>query len=248
MQDIYIFRRVEKKHLISAAQKEALLADIGQRLTPDEHGISTVSNLYIDTPDFRLIRNSIDATAYKEKLRLRSYGIPQPEDKVFLEIKKKFKGVVYKRRISLSLADAYAYLYEEKKPEDSQIMNEIQYAMEFYNFPKPKMAVFYEREAFFAKDNPSLRLTFDRNIRYREDNLHFENGTAGKEIIDREKYVLEVKTDEAMPIWLARALEKAGIFPRSFSKYGISYRMSTTENPLPYNIYLKGEEKDVCVV
>jgi hypothetical protein len=239
---------VEKKHLISRAQKEVLLAEIGNRLVPDEHGMSTISNLYIDTPDFRLIRNSIDATAYKEKLRLRSYGTPKPDDKVFLEIKKKFKGVVYKRRISLSLADAYAYLYEEKKPEESQIMNEIQYSMEYYNFPKPKMALFYEREAYFVKDDPTLRLTFDCNIRYREDNLYLERGTAGKEIIDKEKFVLEVKTDGAMPLWLAQALERAGIFPRSFSKYGISYRLSTSHNPLPYNIYLKGEEKNVCIV
>lgn len=186
--------------------------------------------MYIDTPDFLLIRNSIDAKTYKEKLRLRSYGTPNGDDEVFLEIKKKFKGVVYKRRIKLSVENAYKYLSEGIRPESSQIMREIDYAMSFYRDPKPKMLVAYERDAYYVKDMPNLRLTFDSNVRYRTDELDLCRGSDGKRIIGDDEYILEIKTDGAMPLWLSHALSKLSIYPSSFSKYGYSYRSHTEEH------------------
>ena len=223
--DVYIFKRVEKKYRVTQQKKDALLAEIGKYLTPDPHGRSTICSLYLDTPDFLLIRNSIDARTYKEKLRLRSYGTPDGDTKVFLEIKKKFKGVVYKRRVSMTLAEAEDYLTNKISPERSQIMDEIDYAMKFYRYPKPKVLISYDRDAYFVKDIPTLRLTFDSKIRYRVTDLYLEHGTQGEQILPDGEFILEVKTDGAMPLWLSHALSKCGILPSSYSKYGNAYRL-----------------------
>lgn len=227
MKDILIFRRVEKKYRLTPAQKDALLQEVQSHLTPDAHGRSTVCSLYLDTPEHLLIRNSIDARVYKEKLRLRSYGTPAPDEHVFLEIKKKYKGVVYKRRVIMTLQEAMAYIGGGEKPLESQIMSEIDYAMHFYRQPKPAMLIAYEREAYFDRDLPSLRLTFDTNVRYREHDLHLDHGHHGTLLLPDDTILMEIKTDGAMPLWLARALSHCGILPTSFSKYGTAYQITT---------------------
>ncbi len=243
MQDICIFKRVEKKYRISLSQKDALLSEIGSYLIPDVHGKSTVCSLYLDTPDRLLIRNSLTAVSYKEKLRLRSYGIPQEDTKVFLELKKKYKGVVYKRRVSMTLSEAERYMYDGVRTEDSQIMREIDYAMHFYRGPKPSMMIACEREAFYVTDLPNLRLTFDTAIRYREHGLSIENGLTsshgadGTRIISDDTVLLEIKTDGAMPLWLSHALSNLQIYPASFSKYGTAYLQTLTQ---------KGEQYHAC--
>ncbi len=234
--DIYIFRRVEKKYRVTQQEKDALLSEIGSYLTPDPHGRSTICSLYLDTPDFLLIRNSIDARTYKEKLRLRSYGTPSGESKVFLEIKKKFKGVVYKRRVSMTLKQAEEYIVGGICPESSQIMDEIEYAMNFYRRPKPRVLIAYERDAYFVENTPTLRLTFDSKIRYRAEDLFLEHGTEGEKILPDGEYILEIKTDGAMPLWLSHALAKCNILPSSFSKYGNAYRESYLEKRKPKGI------------
>ena len=222
--DICIFKRIEKKYMLTADQHTALLSRISHRLEPDAHGRSTVCSTYLDTPDFLLIRNSIDAKVYKEKLRLRCYGIPRPEDAVFLELKKKYKGVVYKRRIKLCLADADNYIRTDHKPPDSQIMREIDYAMQFYGRPQAAMVVAYERDVFFGREDNGLRITFDTAVRYRTDRLSPEFGNDGKCILPPDTALMEIKTDGAMPMWLARTLSDLRIYPTSFSKYGTAYR------------------------
>lgn len=225
MADTYIFQRVEKKYLITAEQKEQLLSLISHRLTPDAHGVSTICSMYLDTPDFLLVRNSIDAKQYKEKLRLRSYGMQQDDGKVFLEIKKKYKGVVYKRRISTTLKQAMDYIYHGVSLGDSQILREIDYAMRFYGQPKPSVMLCYEREAFYVIDAPALRLTFDSNVRYRTTGLTPKAGLEGKCILPEGKdYILEFKTDTAMPLWLVEIFNQCKIYPTSFSKYANAYR------------------------
>ena len=171
-----------------------------------------------------LIRNSIEARTYKEKLRLRSYGTPRSDDRIFFEIKKKYKGVVYKRRISTTTASAEEYIRNGTRPESSQIMNEIEYAMSVYRRPKPRMLIAYDREAFFATDSQTLRLTFDTNLRYRTDELALERGSHGKYILNENEIILEIKTDGAMPLWLSRALSETEIYPTGFSKYANAYR------------------------
>ena len=239
-EELSIFKRIEKKYQLTQKQKEELLAAVGEYLTPDEHGQSTICSLYLDTPDHLLIRNSIDAEAYKEKLRLRSYGTPKPTSKVFLELKKKYKGVVYKRRVDMTLEEAEKYLATGEMPMNSQIMKEIDYAMEFYHHPQPAMMIVYEREAFYVKGMPNLRLTFDTSVRYRDTGLLLEEGTEGKKIISDDTVLLEIKTDGAMPVWLSHALDGCKIRPSSFSKYGTAY-LETLKEELNH----KGEKEHV---
>ena len=225
--ETYIFQRVEKKYMLTENDVARFLKKIGASLEHDTYANSTVGSLYLDTPDFRLIRNSIDAKEYemkyKEKLRLRGYGEIHDDSRVFLEIKKKFKGVVYKRRVAMSIENALRYLESGARTVDSQIMREIDYAMKIYEHPKPSCAVFYEREAYVDKDNPSLRLTFDRNIRYRTDALDLRLGSFGKTILPENTVLLEIKTDGGMPLPLSKALDDLSIYPTSFSKYGTAY-------------------------
>ena len=230
------FKRIEKKYLLSEVKYDALFERIGSHLKPDEYGRSTVMSLYLDTPDFRIIRNSIEAVDYKEKLRLRSYGTARTDSTVFLELKKKFGGVVYKRRAAMSLAEAERYLRTGAKPFESQIMSEIDWAMRLYGRPQPKAMIACEREAWFDEEHPDLRLTFDRNIRYRESELRLSRGSAGIALLPDQTVLLEIKTAGAMPLWLAQTLDAEGILPGSFSKYGAAYTRMLEERKRPVPI------------
>ena len=230
-----IFKRIEKKYLLSEVQFEALFQRIGTHLKPDEFGRSTVLSLYLDTPDHRIIRSSIEAVDYKEKIRLRSYGTAAKDSTVFLELKKKFGGVVYKRRAAMTLKDAERYLNGGDKPFESQIMAELDWAMKLYGWPKPAMMVACEREAWFDEEHPDLRLTFDRNIRYRENEVRLDRGSAGITLLPAYMVLLEIKTAGSMPLWLADALDAESILPCSFSKYGTAYlrTLEKTKHPVP---------------
>lgn len=228
MEFVTVFQRVEKKYLLTAAQKETLLSEMGDRLVADRYGKSTVCSLYLDTPDRRIIRDSLDAKGfekpmYKEKLRLRSYGTPSPDTKVFFEIKKKYRGVVYKRRVALPLSQAVIYLNGGEKPLESQIMDEIDWAMQFYGNPAPSMLLSCEREAYVFAENPRLRITFDTHLRYRETDLDLSLGSHGTSLLPDGSVIMELKTDGALPLWLCHVLDKHGLYPSSFSKYGTAY-------------------------
>ncbi len=219
-----IFERKEKKYLLTDERKTALLEAIGSRLTPDWHGPSTVCSLYFDTPDYRIIRASIDARAYKEKLRLRCYGTPTADDPVFLELKKKYKGVVYKRREKLSLAAAHEYIETGRMPADTQIMREIDWMRKSSGDLAPAILLAYDREAYYSEQLPGLRLTFDTNVRFRTEDLRLDHGAHGTPILKVGTYILEIKTLGAMPLWLTHALDALALYPTSFSKYGTAYR------------------------
>lgn len=215
---------------------------IEDKIDCDEYGKSTVSNIYLDTPNFLLIRNSIDAKAYKEKLRIRSYGVPNDDSKVFFEIKKKYKGIVYKRRLSLTCNQVTDYIENGNRPTDSQIMREIDWCMKIYENPKPKVVLSYEREAFYWKNDKDIRLTFDRNVRYRMNDLSLQKGSSGVRIIPEDSILMEIKTPGSMPIELAEILSLCKIYPSSFSKYGKAY--------LHYinNIEKKNDKGDIVYV
>ena len=242
MNATYIFKRIEKKYLLSEAQYEALFQRIGAHLKPDEYGRSTVLSLYLDTPDHRIIRNSIEAADYKEKLCLRSYGTARADSTVFLELKKKYGGVVYKRRAAMTLREAELYLRMGIKPFESQIMSELDWAMRLYGRPKAAMLIACEREAWFDEAHPDLRLTFDRNIRCRENELRLDRGSAGICLLPRDTVLLEIKTAGAMPLWLADALDTEGILPGSFSKYGAAYLRTLEEKNHPISMIEGGEQ------
>lgn len=223
MADVMIFKRYEKKYMLSEEEYCTFMHLVRDRLVPDKHGRNTLCSLYLDTPDFLLIRNSIDAQSYKEKLRMRSYGAPKDEKKLFFEIKKKYKGVVYKRRVCLTEKEALEYIESGVPPIDSQIMREIDYLMRFYGNPKPSVCILCEREAYFSADSPDVRITFDRNLRYRRGFPNDEDISRGIPITENGKIIMEIKTPGAMPLWLARALSELKIYPVKFSKYAHAY-------------------------
>ena len=225
-----IFERTEIKYIITLAQREEFLKLISEYIKPDEYGESTVCSLYFDTDSFQLIRNSIEKPTYKEKLRLRSYSTPKGDSNVFLELKKKFKGVVYKRRQTLKYTDAMHYIKNNKLPNDSQIMKEIDYTMARYNGIRPKMFIGYDRTAFYSKKDHNLRITFDKNIRFRTENLDLAKGNYGEKIIEDNICIMDVKSLNTMPLWLTSALNQLKIFPGSVSKYGTAYRIVTQRN------------------
>ncbi len=215
---IYTFRRIEKKYLITEEKAKMLRDRLSRILIPDAHGKSTVKSLYLDTPSYLLIRNSISAKVYKEKLRLRSYGEMTPDTNVFFEIKKKYKGVVYKRRVAMTYRDALEYIQTGEPPADSQIMREIDYAMKIYEGIRPSVLLSYEREAYFFSDLPALRLTFDKSVRYAP-----VGNTEEKRITEDGMVVMELKSDGAIPVWLSLILDECKIYPTRFSKYGRAY-------------------------
>ena len=221
-----VFERYEKKYVITGAQKEKLLSAINGRLVPDEFGESTVCNLYFDTPDYRLIRASMERPVYKEKLRLRSYGIPDENSNVFVELKKKYKGVVYKRRINMTYGEAVDFLCRRNFPRaDTQVYGEIAYFMGFYRSLRPTVSIFCDRMAYFSSEDRNVRVTFDRNIRFRNQMLDLSTGSQGVKLLDSGLYVMEVKTLGSVPLWFSSALGELEIYPRAFSKYGKAYEM-----------------------
>lgn len=225
-----VFERTEKKYVITIAQMNSLKNLISDKIKPDEYCKSTVNSIYFDTDNYRLIRNSIEKPVYKEKLRLRSYGVPDDNSTVFLELKKKYKGVVYKRRRKMKYKDAMNYLCSGVLPDNSQIMREIDYAMSYYRDLSPKMFIAYDRLAFVGKENSDLRITFDMNLRFRTDNLTLKSGSFGESIIDKTYCIMEIKALGAIPLWLCKALDTLKIYPSSFSKYGTAYTIVTKRN------------------
>lgn len=273
-----IFKRYEIKYLLTSEQKEVLMEKMQDYMKPDEYGKSTICNIYFDTPDYLLIRRSLEGPVYKEKLRVRSYGCAKAGSTVFLELKKKYKGVVYKRRISAPLQATMAYLeshdamaslrrqdvmaspgrYDAMASQRSQdamanpeshdvmaypdgqdtvrcipgfpsgqITREIDYFCGMYKGLAPMVYIAYDREAFYGRTDHELRITFDENIRFRQEDLSLGSPVYGTEILKKNQVLMEVKIGSAMPLWLAKALSENQIYKTSFSKYGRAYEMMT---------------------
>ena len=224
-----IFERKEIKYLLSREQAEAFRALAGERLQIDEYGKSLLLSLYFDTPDQRLIAHSLQHPVYKEKLRLRSYGIPEEDTTVYLELKKKYAGIVYKRRIALPYREAKAWIRKEGKLPEGQIGREIEYFRSRYEGLMPKACIAYQREAFTAPGDPDLRVTFDTALQGRESDLSLDSEPWGKELIKEDQVLLEIKAAHAFPLWLVRILSAMELYKISFSKYGTLYRMKEKE-------------------
>lgn len=218
------FQRYEKKYLLTEEQLAQLMRELAPHIVHDEYGRSTVCSVYYDTDDYELIRRSLDKPVYKEKLRLRSYGVPEPGGAVFVELKKKYRGVVYKRRLLTDARRAEGWLSGRlPPPEDSQISREIDWFLRFYA-PRPRAFIACDREAFVARDDPELRFTFDRDLRWRDTELSLTAGSWGRPLLDEGRVLLEIKMPGAAPLWLAELLGRLRAFPCSFSKYGTCWR------------------------
>ena len=244
---IEVFNRYEKKFLMDTPTFEAICSLLQNYMDMDLHNQYgadyTISNLYYDTPDNRLIRTSLQKPEYKEKLRLRAYGVPTSSDKVFVEIKKKVGGIVNKRRTKMKLSTAYNFLSSGKPPRPKkhmnlQVVNEIAYMLSEYSL-SPKLYLAYDRLAFFGKNNRDLRISFDTNIRTRRYDLALELGDYGTPLLEKNVWLMEVKAEKAIPYWLSQMLSSHRLYATSFSKYGTEYKH--------YLLNQSGEERNTCL-
>lgn len=226
-----VFQRHEIKFIITRPQKELILSEMQGILKEDGFGRSTIRNIYFDTDSYQLARHSIEKPVYKEKLRLRSYKKSGPEDKVFVELKKKYQSVVYKRREQVSLKDAVLW-YEKGEgfPGGTQVGKELDWFYRYYKTLKPKVFLSYEREAYFSQEG-NLRITFDENILARQNGLSLSEDIGGTLVLNPDLIIMELKTDKGIPLMLSGLLGREKIYKGSFSKYGSVYRQMVMNMP-----------------
>lgn len=218
------FERFEIKYLVSPEQQEQILRTARRYMRDDEYGRYSICNIYYDTDDFALIRASLEKPVYKEKLRVRSYGVPKDGGRVFVEIKKKFDGVVYKRRTVTSAQDAPLFLCGDLSRSDGgQISREIDCFQRRYR-SSPQVFIGYDRMALAGVENEELRMTFDTDLRWRRSDLDLRAGDGGMLLLPENKVLMELKIPGAAPLWLSRMLSELEIYPTSYSKYGAVFR------------------------
>ena len=204
---------------------EKVFAELNKHMSLDDYGEMTIRNTYYDTDTYQLIRNSIEKPEYKEKVRVRSYDQVTSFDDVFVELKKKYDGVVYKRRIVLSEAEAMEWLNGGRHClEDTQITREIDYVFDFYKTLKPKAFIAYDRIAYFMNDGSDFRVTFDRNIVFRDTNLSLQSFVYGENLINKDQVLMEIKCPGGIPLWMVNILSEEKTYKSSFSKYGEAYK------------------------
>lgn len=216
----YVFKRYELKYLLTQEQYLRVRAEMENRLSPDVFGKTVIQSLYYDTADDRLVRASAEKPVFKEKLRLRAYGLSDGEKDVYIEMKRKYDGVVYKRRVACK-EDEAADIFSGKCP-DSQIGKELEYFIRFYGKLSPRMLILYDREAF-TDENSDLRVTFDKNVRYRMTDLNLHTSLDGNALLQSGTVLMELKSGTAFPLWLCEMLCREDIKKQSFSKYGAAY-------------------------
>ena len=238
-----VFSRIEKKYLLNKSQFEHVIRALEPYMEIDEYGLHTIRNIYYDTSNQELIRTSLDKPCYKEKFRVRCYGEPTQDAKIFLEIKKKYQGVVNKRRIALPYKEAMAYLNDGTKPQktDWQIFREIDYFFNHYDL-RPEVYLAYDRIALFGKENPDFRVTFDQNIRSRNSKLLLENDTDTTLLLEEGYRLMEVKISDSLPLWFVDILNREQIRNISFSKYGNVYRNNLISGVYHYSV----KEVEIC--
>jgi len=238
---INTFQRYENKYLLNESAFHNLTARLTRYMEPDQNCSDdrsyNIYNLYYDTENDDIIRRSLTKPYYKEKLRLRSYRVPQSySDLVFLELKKKIGGVVCKRRAEMTLSEAYHFIAAGKAPSaadylNRQVISEIEYFL-YCNQVRPKVAINYERMAFLGRDDRGFRITFDTNIKTRRHNLGLEKGPGGRNLLFDRQYLMEIKISGAIPLWLSQALSENEVYSTSYSKYGAEYKRYLREKSL----------------
>ncbi len=218
------FKRHELKYQLTNKQYQDLCICMKKFMCLDEYGRHKISNIYFDTKDYRIIRRSIEKPKYKEKLRLRVYGEPDEAGEAFIELKKKFNGIVYKRRVPIIQNEAIEYLCNDKEVENaSQISKEVDYFKKSNDDLLPRVYLSYEREAYFSPSDENFRMTFDFNIKMRDNNVSLDASEEDNEVLEDSIVLLEVKTVMGLPPWFIEFLNENQIFSTSFSKYGTAY-------------------------
>lgn len=226
---IVVMDRYELKYVLSKEQVNSLVDALEGHMKVDKYGKTTIASLYYDTIDSRLIRTSLEKPKFKEKIRLRSYGMADDSKTVFLELKRKAYGVVYKRRVETKVKDAIDFFNNKVDiVAEGQIAKEITYFREYYGELIPSCLIIYDRVAY-EEDNGNLRLTIDYNPRYRIDNLRLDYSMEGIPLLKDGEAILEIKIQDSIPLWLSHILDKYKIFINGFSKYGKAYEKQILE-------------------
>ena len=221
---ISVMKRYELKYYLSKDQLDYFINKINNHMKVDKYGVTSIVSIYFDTPDFRLINKSIEKPNYKEKLRLRSYGLTNDNSPTFLEIKRKCEGIVYKRRISLLESEVEELLYSKESRKRDQISREIEAFLENYQNLEPKYLIIYDRVAYY-QDNGDLRITIDMNPRYRTNDLNLHTSMEGISLLDDGGAILEAKVQHSIPLWLTAILSEGKIYQTSFSKVGTAHKL-----------------------
>ena len=223
-QVITAMKRYEVKYILSAEQFEFLTKELVGKMEIDKYGLTSIASIYYDTPDYRLIRTSIEKPPFKEKIRLRSYGLSKPGGTVFLELKRKAEGLVYKRRVTTTEEAVNRFFaYDGDITADGQIAREITYFRNFYKTLVPAILIIYDRVAYFEPGG-DLRLTVDRSPRYRTNDLNLVTSMEGSPLLPEGSAILEIKVQQAMPLWLTDILSRGKIYKTSFSKVGEAHK------------------------
>lgn len=220
---ISVMKRYEMKYLLNGEQTRLLREKLQGHMQADQYGKTSIASLYFDTPTYTLIRSSLEKPAFKEKIRLRSYGLATESSPVFLELKRKAWGIVYKRRVQMTVPLAQAFFADANGACDGQISRELAAFRDHYRTLEPTCLIIYDRTAYFEPDG-DLRLTIDENPRYRLDDLTLTKNMEGVPLLDDGWTILEIKVQDAMPLWLTAVLSECNIKKGSFSKYGEAYR------------------------
>ncbi len=219
----YNMQRHEIKFLLTEEQYTRLLPLLSEHMTPDPYGSYEVRSLYYDTDDYAIIRACLDHPRYKEKFRLRSYGAPRADTPVFAEIKKKCKGITYKRRVDLPFSSVPAFLSGDYDPdENEQITKEIRWFLG-RSHPVPKVLIRYDREPYEGVTEPLLRVTFDRNVQWRTDHPDLAEDAGGTPLLPEGTIIMEIKTPDTLPLWLWPLLSDEVMYRNVFSKYRVCY-------------------------
>ena len=249
------FKRFEKKFILTSEQYNKLLPILLNYMNLDKHCKVGENynryNIYYDTLNNDVIRHSISKPYYKEKLRLRSYNVPNSlDDKVFLELKKKINGIVNKRRVVMTLGEVYEFLENRKKPnfddyENNQVIREIEYYLS-KNKVYPNVYIGYSRKALFGKDDKEFWVTFDNEITARRNYLYLTSGCFGYDILGENKFLMEVKFLGSIPLWFTKILSDLKIYNTHYSKYGTEYMMYCLDNKVEKVVNIANElEEDV---
>lgn len=218
------FKRYEMKYLLTEEQTLRIKSLMQPYMALDQYGRTTIRNLYFDTDNYRLIRHSLERPVYKEKMRLRSYKQVTPDEPAFVELKKKYDSIVYKRRVSLPEQQAVAWLSGKTDASPKcQIGDEINYFCSYYGNLQPKVFLCYEREAFYSLNGSDFRVTFDDHILCRQEHLSLEDDVWGTPILPEGKILMEIKTSGGIPLWMTHFLTENHIYKTSYSKYGTAY-------------------------
>ena len=220
---IAVMKRYELKYHLSKEQVAYFTKEVLSHMKIDKYGLTTISSLYYDTPSYQLINRSLEKPQYKEKVRLRSYGLAKEDSPVFLEIKRKNGQIVYKRRIVATEDKVDRFMNKDEELDHNQIARELEAFKQQYKILEPKYLIIYDRIAYY-QDNSDVRITLDMNPRYRTDDLNLHTSNEGISLLGEGEAILEVKVQHSVPLWLAEILTKGKIYQTSFSKVGTAHR------------------------